>query len=331
MAVINVVAACNTPHSIAEAIAGRSDEFPKNSYVLVPPADLQRLGETFELLDSSHVHATGAKCFYVAPVVGAGLNKIELSYKAGIAFQAEVKEIAAQVGAELRNDDKATIALEDLQIVEGFGVPIRGSACGFKDGLQTASVITATVVAGTAKVEFSRNLAVKARGGGGWGTGSANGSGAIKLNQSGQLQGTNIVVVASVTSVDVRLSDKKTDLGATPANGTVVSFPPGFDGNVSVDSLNTEAADHIPRLTITAHTTMGASAQNVPAMLEACVVEQSMILTPGKGCFVWNQSGASGVNVWFEKVPVDGADHIVLHLDGHATTFTPRRMDVTTQ
>jgi hypothetical protein len=320
--IVAVNGACDTPHSIAEAVAKRSDEFPRDSYVLVPQADIPRLGQTVILLDARRARAT-ARCFDVAPVVGAGLKKIELSYEAGAEFQAELTEIATKAGAKLQNDDKATIALDDLKVVEGFGVPIRGSACGFTAGKHHAQVITSTVVAGSAKIVFSRNLSFNGHASAGWAAGSANSAGAGNVTQSGQLQGSNIVIVASVTSVDVTLDEKRLDLGTKPTPGTVVTFPSGFDGNVSIDSVNTETTDDRPLLAITAHTMMSASAQNVPATLKACAVNKSTILTPGEGCFVWNQSGASGVNVWFERLTVEGADHIVLHVDGYATTFAP--------
>lgn len=312
------------PHSIAAAVAKRHDEFPANSLVLVPPGDIQRLGETVEVLDARRARPTGTKCFAVAPVTGRGLKKIELSYKAGAEFQAEMKEVAAKAGATVKNDDKATIALNDLTLVEGFGVPIRGSACGFGPGTTSAQVITATVVAGTAKIEFSRNFSLDVKASGGWGSGSASAGGGAQSSQSGTLQGANIVVTGAVTPVNVTIIDERKDLGATPAPGTVVRFPTGFDGNVRVDSLQTATPDGIPRLTITANTTMSASAQNVPTNLTACAVGQATVLQPGTGCFVWNLTGASGVNVWFEKVPVGGADHIILHAEGYSTTFAPR-------
>ncbi|MBV8757605.1 MAG: hypothetical protein JO257_10030 [Deltaproteobacteria bacterium] len=322
---IAFVAGCGAspPHSIAEAVSKRHDEFPANSYVLVPPGDLDRLGETVEQLDGRRARPTGTKCFAVAPSSGHGLTKIELSYVAGEEFQTEVKELAAKAGAQLKNDDKATVALNDLKLVEGFGVPLRGTACGFVQGRNLAKVVTATVVAGTAKIEFSRNFSFTAQGSAGWGAGSASGSGGVNTSQSGTLQGTNIVVVGAVTPVTVTLVDAEKDLGASPSPGAVVTFPAGFDGNVRVDALRTDTADQIPRLTITANSTMSASAQNVPAALKACPIGQSVELMPGTGCFVWNQTGASGVNIWFEKTIVNGADHIIVHAEGYSTTFTP--------
>jgi hypothetical protein len=318
-------AACSSaPHSIAEAVAKRADEFPKDSLVLVPPSDLPRLGQMVEPLGSGRARPTGATCFDVAPTRGAGLKRIEISYKAGQEFQAEVSQVAVKAGAHLRSDDEATMALEDLSVREGFGVPLRGSPCAFKTGTTTASVITSTVVAGRAEIVFSRNLTFGGQAGGGWGTGSASGSAGGSASQSGRLQGTNIVVTAAVTPVTVTLTDARKDLGVTPTPGTVVQFPAGLDGNVRVDSLQTATPDGIPVLAITANTMMNATAANVPSDLQACPVGRSVSLRPGAGCFVWNQTGASGVNVWFEAVTIDGAAHIVLHVEAYATTFAPR-------
>jgi hypothetical protein len=313
------------PHSLAEAITKRKDEFPKNSYVLVPPADLQRLGEVADILDDRRARPTGTKCFDVAPITGAGLKKIELSYQSSAEFRAEIAEVATKAGGELRSDDQATVVFEDLRVVEGIGVPILGSACGFKNGTQNADVITATVVAGKAEIEFSRNISFETRGKDGWGNGSASGSVAGSDTQAGQLQGTNIVVVGVVTPVAVTLTKEERDLGTTLVPGTVITFPAGFEGNVSIDALQTDTEDRRPVLGITAHTRMSASPQNVPAGLKPCAVDQSISLRPGEICFVWNQTGASGVQVWFEPRTVNDASHIVLHLDGYSTTFAPSR------
>lgn len=318
-AVIVWVKRAAPPRSLAEAITQRKDEFPKNSYVLVPPADLQRLGEVADILGDRRARPTGTKCFDVAPTAGAGLKKIELSYRSSAEFRAELAEVATKVGGELRSDDQATAVFEDLRVVEGVGVPILGSACGFKSGTQRADVITATVVAGKAKIEFSRNIAFKAKAKDGWGSGGV----AIGDTQAGQLQGTNIVVAGVVTPVEVALTKAERDLGATPAPGTVITFPAGFEGNVSIDALQTATEDHRPILEITAHTRMSASPKDVPAGLKPCAVDQRIPLHPGEICFVWNHTGASGVQVWFEPRTVNDASHIVLHLDGYSTTFAP--------
>lgn len=311
------------PRSLAEAITKRKDEFPKNSYVLVPPADLQRLGEVANILDARRARPTGTKCFDVVPIAGSGLKKIELSYKSSAEFQAEIAEVATRFGGELRSNDQATVVFENLTVVEGIGVPILGSACGFKSGTQRVDIITATVVAGKAKIAFSRNISFKDKGENGWGVGSASASVSGSGTQAGQLQGTNIVVIGVVTPVDVTLMKEDRDLGTTPIPGTVITFPTGFEGNVSIDALRTDTEDHRPLLSITAHTRMSASPKNVPAGLKPCAVDQSIPLRPGEICFVWNHTGASGVQVWFEPRTVNDASHIVLHLDGYSTTFAP--------
>jgi hypothetical protein len=317
-----IVATGCAAHTLAEAVIKRTDEFPRNSMVLIPPADIDRLGQTVEDLGERRARPTGERCFDVAPVAGKGLSKIELSYKAGTEFQAEVKEIAAQAGGTLNTDDKATMALDNLVVKEGFGVPIRKS-CGFHDGAQTVKVITATVAAGTARLEFSRNISFNVSGKGGWSSGSGSGGVNGSVAASGQLQGTNIVIAGAVTPVEVTFVTKQQDLGATPAPGTVVSFPPGYDGNVRIDEHVTATADHIHLLKVTANTPMNASAQNVPANLKGCTVGQSTVLRPGDSCFVWNQNGASGVNIWFNEPDVSGSQHVVVHLDGYESHFKP--------
>ena len=312
------------PRSLADALVDRNDEFPRNSVVLVPASDVDRLGQTVEDLGHRRARPTGDRCFDVAPVTGHGLSKIELTYKQGPAFKAEVKELAAQAGGEVTDDDKATIALEDLTVREGFGVPIR-TACGFHDGVQTVDVITSTVIAGRARIAFSRNITFKANGGGGWTTGKASGSASGAFTSSGELEGTGIVIVASVTPVTVKFTDTQQDLGATPTPGTVIAFPRGYDGNVRIDGLRTDTPDGVPVLDVTANTRMNASAQTVPAALTACTVGQRTSLRPGQGCFVWNENGASGVNVWFEPKTTANASHVVVHLDGYESRFTPAK------
>jgi len=318
------VAAC-VPHSIAEAVAKRHDEFPRNSYVLVPPADLERLGETVERLDGRRARPTGTKCFDVVPVRGKGLEKIELSYKAGKEFKAEVKTLAANAGADLKDDDTAHIVLDGLKVVEGIGIPNRNSACGFRDGEQTVEVITAIVVASSATIEFSRNMSFTGSGNGGWsaGTGSGSGNVGVSSSQSGKLNGTNIVVTGSTSKVTVALSRSEKDVGATPALGEVVAFPSGFDGNVRIDVFQTATPDGIPILSITPNTALNGSLQGIPDSMKACKPGTRAELKPGDGCFVWDRSGTSGVNIWFEKKAVSGAEHVIVHTDGYRTTFAP--------
>lgn len=322
-----LLAGACAPHSIADAVSRRNDEFPANSYVLVPPANLNRLGETIEVLGSRRARATGTKCFDVVPVAGEGLSKIELSYKAGQEFQAEVKTLAAKAGGELKNDDTATIVLDGLKVIEGIGIPNRNSACGFRDGDNVAEVITATVVAASATIEFSRNIAFKASGSGGWSSGSGMGSGgaSASASQSGKLQGRDIVIAAAVTPVKVSFARKQEDLGAAPAPGTVVSFPDGYDGNVRVDALLTATPDQVPVLTVTPNTIMNAELQNLPPTLKACTPGASTALKPGAGCFVWDRAGAAGVNIWFEVRDSGSGRHVIVHTDGYRTTFSTKR------
>ena len=317
------IGAC-VPHSLAEAILDRTDEFPRNSLVLIPPSDIDRLGQTVEDLGSRRGRPTGERCFIVAPVTGAGLTKIELSYKAGVDFQAEVKGIAAQAGASVTNNDTATIALDDLKVREGFGVPIRKS-CNFHDGSQTVTVITATVVAGKARLVFSRNMSFNAQGSGGWNGVQVNADAGVGISQSGELQGNDIVITGAATPVEVTFTSTKEDLGATPQPGKVVPFPSGYDGTVRIDSLNTATSDGVPILTIVPNTVLSATAENVPSSLKACLVGQPTPLKPGDGCFIWNTNGASGINIWFETPIIAGSQHVIVHLDGYESHFKPTR------
>jgi len=314
-----IVAACG-PHSLAEAIVDRSDEFPRNSFVLIPPADIDRLGQTIEELGHRRARATGERCFDIAPVLGRGMSQIDLSYKAGSEFTAEVQTLADQAGGSLKSDDTATITLDNITVREGFGVPIRGS-CDFSKEI---NVITSTVIAGTATLEFSRNIILSGRGGAGWAGGNASGSGAGSISHTGRLQGANIVIAAVVTPVRVAFTNKQLDLGTAPHLGTVVPFPDGYDGNIRIEGFTTATPSAVPVLTITASTRLSASAQNVPATLQACAVGQPVPIKPGSGCFIWNGNGSSGVNVWFEPIVIDGAEHFRLQLDGYESHFRPQ-------
>ncbi len=80
--ILAVTASACSPHSLAEAVMKREDEFPRNSVVLIPPSDVDRLGQTLEQLGDRRGRPTGQRCFDVAPVTGHGLSRIELAYKA---------------------------------------------------------------------------------------------------------------------------------------------------------------------------------------------------------------------------------------------------------
>ena len=243
---------------------------------------------------------------------GPAFASYRIDYQANAGVMAESLTMSVDVAAALKAARRGSLTLTGLHVEEGLGVPIVGSACAFKvDGTTEVSVLTALVVAESAEFQSEADLGLTGKLDAGW---TAEKISATAGNRT-VLKGSNLVITGSTTRVRTTILTVTRDLGSTPQPGSVLQFPPGWDGSVAVVSFRSAPS---ATLSVRVSTTMNAVVRDAPSGLETCPVGKQIDLVPGQGCFVWNGSGASGTNISYGISP---EGKVLLRVTGHSSAF----------
>jgi len=255
-------------------------------------------------------------CFFTRPKTDRSLEKQVIEYQDSRSFGLEVNQALAKAGLNVKGGGTGTLTLEDLRIESAVGIPNPNGPCRFETGNNIYNVVTRQVVAGrvtlttTGTIEGDVTAASPSSGDATTGTWKRSGNNSV--------QGGQLVIAAQTTPVEVTLTTREENLGATPAVGARHSFPEGLTGDVTVHEY-----DHgEKRLTIEVNASDLGIGGDTPPGVSLCKVGERTQVRLGQACYFWLSSGNALLSVQW-NLSTDQPQRVVLRSQAFRTTFAP--------